>query len=141
MQIKYRYFPFPVIDPITKRVIETIYRPIVPIRLSYNHRLSKYPFNCLVDSGSDRNLFPAVLGEQEGIKVKKGKEIGIVGIGNSVIKGYKHLVKIYLGTLGINTEVDFSYAQQVPLLGRDGFFNKFDLVKFDDKNHELTLDS
>ena len=54
----YSYIPqFFGVDPVTNIQIE-IYRPIISIRISKVHGIISLPFDALIDSGSDRNLFP-----------------------------------------------------------------------------------
>lgn len=89
----------------------------------------------MVDSGSDRNLFPAKLGESIGINIKSGNLRPILGIGkDNVIDAYTHKIKIFIADRSFDSEADFSYEQQAPLLGRDGFFKFFKKVEFKEKN-------
>lgn len=104
--------------------------------------MARRRINCLIDSGSDRNLFPAQWGEMVGIKISKGKLKKIGGIGNAEpIDAYTHTIGIIIGTHKFQTEADFSYAQTVPLVGREGFFDHFIEVTFSqkDKVTELVL--
>lgn len=50
------------------------YRPVIPVKLLFQDRLTPLTF-ALIDSGSDRNLFPAVFALQLGIDVRKGEKI------------------------------------------------------------------
>lgn len=137
---RFKYLPLPKRDLKTKKIIGEVHIPIVPIRISYAYRLGR-PFHSLVDSGAERNLFPADLGEILSMKVRKGKSIDILGIGGVQIKGYTHKIRLYVGTVSFSTEADFSYQQQVPLLGRTGFFNLFKRVVFDENKKILDLES
>jgi len=129
----YSYLPNPRKDPKTGKIIGQICYPVVPIKLCYKHHISNYFFNSLVDSGSDRNLFPAEIGENLGVKIKKGIPQEIAGIGGIKVIAFTHEVKIYLKDFEINTYIDFSCEQKVPLLGRNGFFNYFKSVNFKEK--------
>ena len=131
------YLPSPQRDQ-SGKIIEEKFLPVIPIRIIYKHKLGRL-INALTDSGSDRNLFPAAYGELVGIPVKKGKLIDITGIGNISIKAYRWEIKLYVGSTAFITLVDFSYEQQIPLLGRNGFFNKFSEVIFRDKTKEIIL--
>lgn len=102
-KLAFDYFPFPKKDPRTGKIVKEIFYPVIPLRISYGHKLGR-PFQALVDSGADRNLFP--------------------------IKAFTHKIKLYLGVEVFKTEADFSYEQGVPLLGRAGFFNLFKRVTF-----------
>jgi hypothetical protein len=138
------YVCFPEKDLITGKIKNEIYRPLIPIRISYNHTISFYSFDCLVDSGSDKNLFPAQIGELIGIKIRKGPKRIICGIGNSNLEAFTHIVKIFInatGKINFETTIDFSYEQQLPLLGRNGFFNHFISVNFKDAEKTLELET
>jgi len=138
-QMIFSYFPFPIRDPQTGEVKKELYRPIIPIKICYKHQFLPYTINCLLDSGSDRNLFPAFLGEKIGIKIKKGIPQKIGGIGKSQINGFSHNIKIFVGNLSLLTKIDFSYEHEIPILGRNGFFNLFKGVIFKEKEKVVIL--
>ena len=123
---KFTYHPYVGEDLKTGELVE-VYRPTVPIAISYKGNLSRL-FQSLVDSGSDRNLFPASLGESIGIDIKSGDKRPIQGIGKHDIVAYTHKIKIYIERFDFATEVDFSFEHQAPILGRDGFFKFFKKV-------------
>jgi len=135
------YLPQPKKDPKTGKIIGEVYYPFIPVRLCYKHQFFKYPINSLVDSGAERNLFPAYFGERLRIKIKKGIPRDIGGIGGVKIKGFTHDIKIYIGALNFNTKIDFSYEQEVPLLGRIGFFDKFKSVTLREKEKIVELET
>ena len=115
-------------------------RPYIPLLLKYKHKISNTPVNCLLDSGSDCNLFPASWAAVVGINVRNGVKKRIRGIGGSEVIAYTHKVElIYDKELRLYTDVDFSSQQNIPLLGREGFFDKFDEISFDLKNNCFTL--
>lgn len=126
------YFPEPKIDPKTGKYLGDIFKPKVPIWISCKSKAT-LPFHALVDSGSDRNLFPAQLGEKIGINIKDGIKIPILGIGGIKIKAYTHKANLHIEKCTFDTEVDFSYEQQIPLLGRRGFFDLFKRIDFNEK--------
>lgn len=68
-----------------KRVV---YYPLIQIRVSINYGLTTYPFDALIDSGSDRNLFPLYFAEYLGIRFKGIKPKKIYGIGDNFIEAY-----------------------------------------------------
>ncbi|MDD5147197.1 MAG: hypothetical protein PHV63_01435 [Candidatus Daviesbacteria bacterium] len=133
----FSYIGFPQTD-IAGNIIGETYRPIVQVRISYGHRLSR-EYDALVDSGSDRNLFPAELGELLGISFKKQKSKIINGIGGIKIKAYSVNIVIYLGSYKYNTSTDFSYEQRDLLLGREGFFNLFTKLIFRENDKFLDI--
>lgn len=138
--MKFAYFPHLIVDKETDQVVEEAFYPIVPIRLCYGHKLFPALVNCMVDSGSDRNLFPAEWGERVGIKIKKGKLVKIQGIGNIEMEAYRHKVKIYIGLVNFYVEADFCYTQKQPLLGRNGFFNCFKKIIFNEEERVTELE-
>ncbi|MCX6706290.1 MAG: hypothetical protein NTV24_04295 [Candidatus Woesebacteria bacterium] len=128
---KFTYHPYPGKDLKTGEIVE-VFRPTVPIVVS-SKGIPSWEIQALVDSGSDRNLFPAKLGELIGIDIKSGDKRPIQGIGNSNIDAYTHKIKIHIAGYSFETEADFSYEQQSLLLGRDGFFNFFKKIEFKEK--------
>ena len=137
--LKFSYYPRLYFNPVSKKQIE-VYRPYVPIRLAFAHHLDKDVVYCLVDSGSDRNLFPALWGKSLGINITKGVPVNVTGIGGHDLVAYKHNVKIYLDTFGLETEVFFTDRQKMPLLGRNGFFDKFKRVCFNETEKYLEIE-
>ncbi len=135
----YSYLPQPFQDPTTK-VIGEIYRPMIAIRISKDHGQISRHFDVLVDSGSDRNLFPLQFATGAGINFKKVKPRKIYGIGKGYIEAYSAEINIWLGTKQYKTEADFSPQQLMPLLGRDGFFSLFKSVQFDEKGQFVYIE-
>ena len=123
----FKYLPEPGLDSFGNLV--DVYRPFIPVKLGHRRKIGR-PFYALVGSGSDRNFFPAALGLVLGINVRKGSLRKVMGIGQYELKSYTHTVNFYLGSKEFKTEVDFSYEQEVPLLGRRGFFSLFKSIKF-----------
>lgn len=136
----YSYIPQPFgVDPVSNKLIE-IYRPMIAIRISKDHGPISLPFDALIDSGSDRNLFPLRFATSVGIQFKKIRHKQIIGIGKVIIDAYSANINIWVGTTKYQTEVDFSPQQQTPLLGRDGFFNLFKSVKFDEEGQFVYIE-
>lgn len=121
-------------------VIGHTMRPYIPIRLSIHHSKPTNFVDALVDSGSDKNLFPKQCGDFLGINFKKKKVIQIFGIGGVEINAYTSDINIWINGTKYTTEADFSDQQQTPLLGRLGFFNLFKEVIFDEKIGSLYLE-
>ena len=124
-------------NPKTKKITKGVFLPIIPVRLNHNHQLFPNPINALLDSGSERNLFPAFFAERLNINVKKGQIQPTRGIGTIIVTAYTHNIKICVRSICFDTQIDFSYEIDYPLLGRDGFFNKFKRVTFNGKCVEL----
>jgi len=76
----YSYVPQIYQNPETHQFTE-IYIPLIPIRVSRNNGQTSPQFDALLDSGSDRNLFPMSLASHIGIEFKKTKPNKVYGIG------------------------------------------------------------
>lgn len=135
----YSYYPQFFYDPKTGKK-ETVYLPTILIRVSNDQGTISYPFDALVDSGSDRNLFPLYFATYFGMQFKKIKPKKIYGIGENYIKAYPAEINIWLGTQKYQTEADFSIKQNVPILGRNGFFDLFKSIKFDEKGQFVYIE-
>ncbi|MEK7558959.1 MAG: hypothetical protein AAB521_01485 [Patescibacteria group bacterium] len=127
---KFFYYPEDHIDPNTKKTT-TIFKPLIPIRLQ-GSKLAKIPVDCLLDSGSDTNLFPAGWGEAAGIKINKGEPKDIFGIGGVIVPAFRHPVVLWVGTKKFTTQADFSVVHNTPILGRMDFFKFFPEVIFNE---------
>lgn len=117
-----------------------VLRPIIPITLR-NPKASGSPaigYLGLVDSGSDRCVFPAQIAELLGIDLTATERVMTVG---GVVAGerrpvYIHTIEIEVGLS--NGPVCYAQAAFMPdfsasgqgLLGRRGFFDQFTFVKF-----------
>lgn len=134
----YSYNPLFFQDPKTgeKRIV---HYPLIQIRVSIDYGRISYPFDALIDSGSDRNLFPLYFAKYSGI-IFKGKPKKIYGIGDNFIEAYTARINIWLGETEYKTEADFSPQQKAPLLGRNGFFNLFKSIKFDEKGQFVYIE-
>jgi len=135
--ISYDYLPKPFVK---NDKLSAIYTPVIPIRLSVQHKLYKNSIYCLVDSGADHNLFPADIGELLGLKIKKGEKVEHTGIGDVGILAYRHPVKLFLEGYSFQTFADFSFDHKIPLLGRDDFFTCFKRVIFNETKRQLHLE-
>lgn len=136
--LTYEYFKIPHREIDNRQSIVEVFSPFIPVRISCNKRLS-LQFRALVDSGSTRVLLPGALGIQIGINILGGKPVKISGIGYREITAYTHKINIHLGLITFETEADFSFEEGIPLLGRNGFFNLFQKVIFDENFHTLQL--
>lgn len=132
MVTTYPYLPETYLEPLTG-TIKAFYRPMIRIRISQNKGQISFPFDALVDSGSDRNLFPVYFAKKLRIIIDKNPKV-IQGIGGVTVTAYPGKISIWIGTRKYETEADFSPEQKMPLLGRNGFFNLFKSIKFDEKN-------
>jgi len=105
-----------------------------------NHKMFPQIMECLFDTGSDRNLFPGEVAKYLGVKVEKGKHRKIGGIGNNEpIDAYTHKVKIYVGSYAFDTDIDFSFKHQLPILGRIGFMDRYESIEVNEKKKYIKL--
>ena len=75
-----------------------------------------------------------------GINFEKIKSNKVYGIGKGHIKAYPAEIKLLLGTKEYQTEADFSPQQNIPIIGRNGFFNLFKSIKFDEKGQFVYIE-
>lgn len=133
---KFRYFQAP-----RKQNGKVAYVPIPLIDIVINYKRGQMlTVLALVDSGASVNLFPASLGEKLGINIRKGKKHKIAGIGDIQIESFfHHGVAIFIEGYKIESYAYFSYQQQIPLLGQNGFFDKCKKVLFNRQEEELII--
>ncbi len=126
-----------------------IERPVIAIVLRNLRDPSSTPiaYEALVDSGSDRNIFPAEIAELLGIHLTSTEHVHYVG---GVVAGerrpvYFHPLEIEVGGLGgpaFMTSAGFmpEFSKGgYGLLGRIGFFDEFTFVKFKQAQHLLEI--
>jgi len=126
-QFEYSYLAQPYRDPSGNLIQE--FRPFVPVIVTKGKQ-STLPIFALVDSGADFNLFPAQAAEIIGLKLKSGIKKPMFGIGGQQVMSYSHKVKLHIVKYSFETWVNFSESQNVPLLGREGFFDHFERINF-----------
>ena len=125
-------------DAMTGKKVEVL-RPKIPVRFLLKNRKVTNPLDCLFDTGADRILLPGIWGEALGLKVRYGKEGKTVGIDNKPLTTYTHKITIYVGTYRIVTDADFAYENTIPLLGREGFMEKFEKIEFNQNKRYVEL--
>lgn len=139
--VSFYYVPDIQKNNLTGKLTE-ILRPKIPIRLSMNHKMFPQAIECLFDTGSDRNLFPADIAKYLGVKIENGNLKKIGGIGNNdPIDAYTHQVKICVGSYFFDSEVDFSFVHKLPILGRIGFMDKYESIEINEKKKFIKLTS
>ena len=115
-----------------------VWIPSVPVSISSSSKTTPYMFNALIDSGADSSLFPADHGRVIGINIESVPPRKIGGIGGIII-GYRHDIVLHVAGKDFVTYVDFSDKCEVPLLGREGFFDLFKRVDFNEQKHKIVL--
>lgn len=118
------------------RPAKVIHSPLLNTKLFFRRKETMFDFPSVVDSGADFCVFPAKYGSIIGVKIKQGDSIVTNGVGGRKIL-YFHKIKIgvYLRDQiwKFNADVGFSYKineKGVGLLGRQGFFDQFREVVF-----------
>ncbi|OGX39693.1 MAG: hypothetical protein A3C53_05585 [Omnitrophica WOR_2 bacterium RIFCSPHIGHO2_02_FULL_68_15] len=100
----------------------------------------------LLDSGADDCLFPASIGRLLGLPVEAGRKQPFMGAGAFSNLAYFHQVTVGVTLenvpLWFDLSVGFSTAMDIPklgLLGRAGFFDRFEEVAFRVKEQYVRL--
>lgn len=103
--------------------------PLIPVRLCRKGNSGRYfDFKAVLDSGAHISIFPAQFGEIIGLKIKNDRIQPIYGIGGQSIETYLHEVIIEVGGWPFEAIVCFTYNEiTFPVLGREGFFNLFEI--------------
>ena len=135
----YSYIPQIYQDYKTQKFIQT-FLPLIPIKLVSLYGKTTPQFDALLDSGSDRNLLPMSLARYLGISFINRKPTQVYGIGKNHINAYSAKISLWLGNKKHETEADFSLQQNLPILGRNGFFNLFRSIKFDEKGQFVYIE-
>ena len=134
--MKFKYYKIP---GLRKGGLPT---PIIEVGLSVLS-YGTVSFPCLVDSGADSCIFSAELvGEQIlNIDVRSGAPFDANGLSNTILRGYLHPVELKIGGWSYKIKFGFVYGFEMPfgILGREGFFNLFKRVCFDQDSEEVTI--
>lgn len=123
-----------------KRYASGILRPVIPIEIVYKDKI--VPYEVLVDSGSDCNIFDAQIADILGLHLHSGKKSEIAGITGNPEPVYIHKLDLRIGGHQTNNiEVGFlkrMVRYSYGVIGQKGFFDIF-IVKFDLKKEEIEL--
>lgn len=103
--------------------------PILPVRIINKSNLEKYiDIKALVDSGAEASIFPAAIAKKLDLKINKERIQPIIGIVGQAFKTYLHDIILEVGGWQFNSYACFSFSNIFyPVLGRDGFFNLFEI--------------
>ena len=91
-----------------------------------------------MDSGADYNIFPSRVGKFLGIDVYAGDREMIKGIGGQVFTVYYHKVEMIVANKSFEAIAAFGDQIKFPVLGQEGFFDKFE-VKFNYQKKEIEI--
>jgi len=135
----YKFYYLPVAQKGKDGKVFYLPKPLIDVGINYKGG-NPIIIKSLIDSGADHNLLPAFIGEILKISIKKGREQIITGIGGIQIESFFHEgVGIFIEGHKIETNAYFSYQQQIPLLGQNGFFDKCNKVSFNRKEEEIII--
>lgn len=104
-------------------------RPVLSIHVAFKQRVA---YEALMDSGADYSIFHAEIGEAIGLEVRKGHRIIFTGVSGAAQEGFRHPVKLEVGTWRLPCSVVFAYGLKIPygILGQAELFDWF-VVVFD----------
>lgn len=115
-------------------------RPVIPIEVIYADII--VPYEVLVDSGADSNIFDAQIAQILGIDILFGKRAEVAGVTGVEEPIYIHNLDLSIGGyLFKNVEVGFLKSMGrlgYGVVGQKGFFDLF-VVKFDLKKEIVEL--
>lgn len=99
-------------------------------------------FHALVDSGAIDCVFPESLGRLLGIDVPAGRPKTYYGIAKQAASGFMHTVDLQVTGFDqwIRLEVGFISADITPLLGQNGFFEKYQII-FERFRHQFEVNT
>ena len=100
--------------------------PLAKIDLQFEDK--KRTFWPIIDSGANVSIFPKGVGDALGIDFE-GEPEPVEGVMGTFL-GYSHYVEILLGDYKepISVRALFLMGEPYPLLGREGLFDKFDVL-------------
>lgn len=127
-----------------------IYRekiPILEVRITNKETGKAVNYPAMLDSGSFANIFHSDIAEVVGIDLSHIKEIEFGGVKKSKqMKGKPYIVKLMVACKGESYSFDsyVVFSDEIdkdvfPLLGRIGFFDRFDQVCLSFKKNKFYL--
>ncbi|MBI3443627.1 aspartyl protease family protein [Candidatus Woesebacteria bacterium] len=123
-----------------KKYGPNVLRPVIPVEII--HQDMSVPYEVLVDSGSDTNIFDAQLVDVLGLNLYDGKQAQVAGVTGVEEVVYVHKLSIKVGG-HLFEKVEVGFLKQIGkfgygIVGQRGFFDLF-VVKFDLKKEEIEL--
>lgn len=117
-----------------------ILRPVIPIEIIYKD--ITVPYEVLVDSGADYNIFDAQIADILGIDLTSGNEAKIAGITGDLETYYIHKIDLKVGG-HLFKDIEVGFLKKIGrygygVVGQKGFFDIF-IVKFDLLKEEIEL--
>jgi hypothetical protein len=117
----------------------SILRPIIPVDLEHDGFV--VPYEVLVDSGADINVFAYQIGELLGLDLRSGEGGEAIGITGEPAELYIHPITLNVDGRAHNIRAAFSRAlDDMPygVVGQYGFFDLFE-VRFNLPAEEIEL--
>jgi hypothetical protein len=123
-----------------KKYGPTTFRPVIPIEII--HKNIEVPYEVLVDSGADVNIFDAQLAEILELDLPSGKVAKVAGITGYEETYYVHKLDLKIGG-HLFKDLEVGFLKQIGqygygVVGQTGFFDLF-TVKFDLIKKEIEL--
>jgi hypothetical protein len=114
--------------------------PLLQVCMRY--RRKSRVFHALVDSGAIDCIFPESLGRLLGVDVPSGTPKTYYAIAKQAASGFMHTVDLQVTGLDqwISLEVGFVSANISPLLGQNGFFEKYQII-FERFRHQFEVNT
>ncbi len=134
--MKFKYLEYPRQPSLAFPDKDRTFRPALEVTVKHQARSLK--LICIVDSGADMCAFPAKVGEFLGLEIKAGKSEKLKGIEGTSSRVYYHELALEVGGYQFECPIGFGEGIKFPVLGQDGFFDKFE-VTFNYLKNEISL--
>lgn len=123
-----------------KKYAPGVLRPVIPIEIIFGEKT--VPYEVLVDSGSDNNIFDAQIAEILGVDLFSGKKSLVSGITGVAEPIYLHKLDLKVGGQ-LFEDVEVGFLKKISpfgygVVGQKGFFDTF-VVKFDLLKEEIEV--
>lgn len=134
LRIPYTEIPVPPTEAFPDQTVR--HYPVLKTWLGYQGGVLPFDFLSVIDSGADNCIFPAIYGRRLGIEIESGKKypyVGATGLGLAYFHEVKVLIEIEQKRYRFDCYCGFTDGLSdmgVGLLGRHGFFELFQSVKF-----------
>jgi len=137
--VEYPYFELPAGPE------ELIFKPIIPIRLSYRktHKVTNFTLGALLDTGADVCFCDDNIGAWLGVNPKGKKKHQFTAANNQIFETYRETITLHVGDM--HYQCPFFFSNTLPknsplILGTKGFFDHF-TVNFDLPKKLITIDT
>ena len=115
---------------------KVIHVPVLKTALFYKNKERQFFLDSLVDSGDDFCVFPANAGKAIGVDIYEGESVVTFGIGGKeTLYFHKVMIEVIINEQSWKFECRAGFssklnAKGIGFLGRDGFFDLFQEVSF-----------